>query len=105
MIAELLHKGKENALTVPRLMELCNLHSKRLVTAQVERERAAGALICSKTTGSGGYYLPKDRAEVIEFISTMESRMRKMNTSITAARAYLKQIEGQQCMEVCQMEE
>ena len=44
MVSELLKKGKENAMTTKELMEICHLSSKRELTTQVARERAAGVL-------------------------------------------------------------
>lgn len=98
MIKELLGHGKENALTSVQLINACGFTCKRELQDQIARERAAGAVICSTTSGNGGYYLPKDRAEVACFIKSMDSRVKNISKSISAARKYLEELEGQQSL-------
>ena len=100
MVSELLNKGKENAITTKELMEKCNFPSNRELTAQVSRERAAGVLICSKTSGHGGYYLPKNREEIVEFINSMSSRAKNIFSTLKYAKEYLNQIDGQITMDM-----
>ena len=95
MVSELLKKGKENAMTTKELMEIFHLSSKRELTTQVARERAAGVIICSKTSGKGGYYLPKDREEIVEFIDSMGNRAKNTFKTLKFAREYLRQVDGQ----------
>lgn len=99
MINELLNRGKENAITTTELMRACNLEHRRDLTLQIARERATGALICSTTSGQGGYYLPESREEVVEFINSMSSRAKNTFKAVKAAREYLKQIDGQMSLE------
>lgn len=105
MVEELLNMGKEKALTTDELMRACHLEHRRDLTLQIARERAAGALICSTTSGQGGYYLPKNRAEVVEYINSMSSRAKNTFRAIKAARNYLKQIDGQMILEIAPEEE
>lgn len=100
MINELLSKGKENAITTAELMNACNFKNKRELTLQIARERAAGILICSTQAGPGGYYLPGSREEVAEFINSMSNRAKNTFKAVKAAREYLKQIDGQQALEL-----
>ena len=95
MVEELLNRGKENAITTDELMRACHLEHRRDLTMQIARERAAGALICSTTSGQGGYYLPESREEVAEFINSMSNRAKNTFKAVKAAREYLKQIDGQ----------
>lgn len=95
MVKELLRKGKRNAITTDELMRACRLDHRRDLTMQIARERAAGAIICSTTSGQGGYYLPENKEEVVEFINSMSNRAKNTFKAVTAARKYLKQIEGQ----------
>ena len=97
MVNELLSKGKDNAITTVALMNACHFKSKRELTKQIARERAAGVLICSTSTGQGGYYLPESREE---FINSMSSRAKNTFKAVKAARAYLKQIDGQQVLDL-----
>ena len=55
MVNELLSKGKDNAITTVALMNACHFKSKRELTKQIARERAAGVLICSTPTLIIGY--------------------------------------------------
>lgn len=95
MVEELLNRGKENAITTDELMRACHLEHRRDLTMQIAKERAAGALICSTTSGQGGYYLPESREEVAEFINSMSNRAKNTFKAVKAAREYLKQIDGQ----------
>lgn len=99
MVNELLSKGKNNAITTEELIRACHFRNSRELTAQIARERGQGALICSKTSGRGGYYLPESREEVIEFINSMSSRAKNTFKAVQAAREHLKQIDGQQELE------
>lgn len=105
MIQELLNKGKKNAITSEDLMRTCHFDSKRELTMQIAKERAAGAVICSTISGHGGYYLPQSREEVKEFINSMSSRAENTFKAITAAREYLKQIDGQISLDIEQKKE
>lgn len=100
MVNELLNRGKENAITTEELMRACHLEHRRDLTLQIAKERAEGALICSTTSGQGGYYLPQSRDEVAEFINSMSNRAKNTFKAVKAAREYLKQIDGQMSLEV-----
>lgn len=105
MISELLNRGKENAITTEELVIACHFKNSRELTMQIAKERGEGALICSKTSGQGGYYLPESKEEVIEFINSMSSRARNTFNAVKWARKYLRQIEGQQELEIDKMKE
>lgn len=105
MVNELLSKGKGNAITTEELIKACHFKNSRELTIQIARERSEGALICSKTSGQGGYYLPESREEVIEFINSMSSRAKNTFKAVKAAREYLRQIDGQQELEIDKMKE
>ena len=81
-------------------MNACNFKNKRELTLQIARERAADILICSTQAGPGGYYLPGSREEVAEFINSMSNRAKNTFKAVKAAREYLKQIDGQQALEL-----
>lgn len=100
MIEEMLNRGKGNAITTENLMRVCHFENRRDLTMQIARERAAGAVICSTTSGQGGYYLPQSREEVQEFINSMSKRAKNTFKAVTAARKYLKQIEGQESLDI-----
>lgn len=95
MVAELLNKGKDNARTTDELVKACGFSSKRELTLQIAKERAAGAVICSTTADGGGYYLPNTKGEVAEFVKSMSNRAINTFKAIRAAKRYLKRIDGQ----------
>lgn len=103
MVQELLSRGKENARTTEELMKACNFSNKRELTQQVARERAAGAIICSTTSGNGGYYLPQNRDEIRSFVNSMDRRAKNTFKAVKNARKILQETEGQ--MDLYDLEE
>lgn len=71
LIEGLLPVGKENAITTQDLVKLSGCGSARELQQRIAYEREQGAIICS---GSGrGYWRPKDRQEIQEFVHTMNA--------------------------------
>lgn len=71
-IAGLLPFGKDNAVTTQELMRLTGCRTARELQQRIAYEREHGAIICS---GSGrGYWRPKDRQEIEQFVKTMKAR-------------------------------
>lgn len=91
MIEELLHTGVQNALSPEYLAAAAGLDSVRAVQKQIERERREGAVILSSTVPPGGYYLPANRNEVMQFIRTLENRSLGAMEALQSARKYLQQ--------------
>ncbi len=89
-IASMLPRGSENAVTTAELLRRTGYRSKRLMTKQIEAERRAGALILSKYDADGGYYRPGSRAELENFVHSMDHRARAIMYTIKTARAALK---------------
>lgn len=92
MIKELLPSGKDNAIPTTELMKLCGME-RRQMTKLIHDERAAG-----------GYYMPASRQEVQEFLDSMESRGSSIFSCIKVFRDYMRQIEGQECLELTDKE-
>lgn len=65
--------GKENAIPSAVLANVLLFSSVRELQKQIERERAAGAVILSDPTG-GGYCRSNDPRELKQFIRTMYAR-------------------------------
>lgn len=59
------------------------------IQPRIERERKAGALILSSTMG--GYYTSHNRAEVAEFVRTLESRAKHTFLALRTARRFLRE--------------
>lgn len=98
MVQELLSRGKGNAVTTEELMRACNFSSKRELTQQVAKEREEGAIICSTTSGNGGYFLPKSREEIREFVNSMDRRAKNTFKAVKNARKILNETDGQMNM-------
>lgn len=93
-IMDILPEGKNNAISAEALTKMLQLRSKRELQKRIERERKAGALILSSTTG--GYYTSHNRAEVQEFVKTLESRAKHTFLALRTARRFLKSTEDEQ---------
>lgn len=96
-IMNLLPVGKENAISTADLMRLMGCKSARDLQERIAYERNHGAVICS---GSGrGYWRPKDRQEIQEFVRTMDARALNTLRAAKSARVALKIPAGQQAIE------
>lgn len=93
-IASLLPIGKENAISTEELVKLTGCSSARELQQYIARERRAGAVICSSTTG--GYFLPADHGEIAEFCKALENRAKNTFIAMQSARRALGVPEGQQ---------
>lgn len=94
MVVELLDKGRENAKTTEELVRACNFTNKRDLTLQIAKEREAGAVICSTTSGEGGYYLPDNPKELRAFINSMDNRAINIFRAVKSAKKMLKELES-----------
>ena len=94
MVVELLDKGRENAKTTEELVRACNFTNKRDLTLQIAKEREAGAVICSTTSGEGGYYLPDNSKELRAFINSMDNRAINIFRAVKSAKKMLKELES-----------
>lgn len=82
-----LRYGKENAIPSKTLAKALGFQSVRDLQKQIERERAAGAVILSDPCG-GGYYLSNDPHELRRFTRTLNARAKNtMRAAESAQRA------------------
>lgn len=93
MVADLLQIGKENAISTSELCCRMGFDTSRELRLAVARERKAGAVILSSC--SGGYYLPRNKEEVEEFIRAQDKKARSIMCALQSARAYIRTLEGQ----------
>lgn len=92
MIAELLPKGKENAVAAKDLAKITG-RSYRNVTSIVERERRAGAPICSVSHGERtGYYLAADKDEMKDFTHRLWHRAGEIHKTRRALIATIENL-------------
>lgn len=95
-----LKRGKENVISKNELMRIAGFKNERDLRRDIARSREAGQIICSSPARrGGGYYLPKNRQEIEEFVSTLENHAKNTFKAISAAREALKNMEGQVCFD------
>lgn len=103
-IEGLLQRGERNAIRTNDLVTLAGLRNPRELRAQIERERAQGALILSSVRHGGGYFLPsvnaeEARAEISSFIATVHARAVHSQRTLRAARKALRECSAQMELE------
>lgn len=81
-ISDGLFYGKDNALSSTQLCKMLGLTVRELQTA-VEQERRSGAAICAYCGADGkqGYYLAKDKEELLDYCETLKRRAQKIFTT------------------------
>lgn len=96
LIEGLLPIGKENAVTTQELVKMSGCGSARELQQRIAYEREHGAIICS---GSGrGYWKPKNRQEIQQFVKTMNARALNTLKAARSAKRALRVPEGQKTM-------
>ena len=93
-IADLLKRGKENAIPTKDLVKMSGSMSVRHLQQRIAQDREEGAIICSGS--KQGYWLPKNRKEIEEFCATMDKRAKNIFNATKSARRALNMPEGQQ---------
>lgn len=97
-VRDSLRYGRENAIPSKTLAEALGYQSTRELQKQIERERAAGAVILSDSCG-GGYYLSNDPVELLRFTRTLNARARNTIKAAQSAQMALDAAIGQEVME------
>ena len=90
-----LHYGKESAIPSKILAKALGFQSVRDLQKQIERERAAGAVILSDSRGAG-YYLSNDPVELRRFTQTLNARAANTLKAAESAQRALDAATGQQ---------
>lgn len=96
-VRDSLHFGRDNAISSRDLAEALGFQSVRDLQKQIERERAAGAVILSDCHG-GGYYLSDDPEELLRFTRTLNARARNTIKAAQSAQRALDAATGQEVM-------
>ncbi|WP_455649103.1 hypothetical protein [Enterocloster citroniae] len=91
IVADVLPRGKENAVSAEVLCNRLGFETVRELQKEVARERAAGAVILFACQEDGGYFLPGNVREVRAFIKTLESRGKNTLMALKSARELLRQ--------------
>ena len=96
-IYDLLPEGRAAAIPSKDLARIAGVPTVRLLQRQIERERAGGAVILSRS--DGGYYRSSDPEELRRFIRTLDARARNTARAAASARQALDAATGQTRME------
>ena len=97
-VRDALRYGKDAAIASKPLSEALGFRSVRDLQKQIEKERAAGAVILSDTHG-GGYYLSNDPAELLRFTQTLNARAKNTAKAALSAQKALDAATGQETIE------
>ena len=81
--------GRNRALTTTAIINALRINKRQLVE-MVANERAAGALICSTTSGKGGYFLPATVQEIKEQRDTLEKGIKVRAMALRPFRQYMQ---------------
>lgn len=97
-VRDSLHYGKDNAIPGKMLAEALGFKTVRDLQKQVEKERAAGAVILSDPHGAG-YYLSDDPDELQRFTRTLNARAKNTIKAAESAQRALDAATGQESIE------
>lgn len=95
-IADLLHEGSDNGLTLSDLERLTGLEGREILR-RINRERRGGILIMADNIH--GYFLPESGDDVRRFIRSMSRRAMEISAISRAAEDALIKAEGQETVD------
>ena len=95
MIAELLNEGFENRIPKEYLKEVTGLNEREFLQ-QVRNERMNGALILSTKKPGGGYFLPGNKGEIVEFCKSASGEAVSIFAMLKPFRMEIKRIEREE---------
>ena len=93
LISDLLHKGRNNGLTLQDLVKLTGM-DERTIRRKIHVERKSGILIMADCVH--GYFLPEDTYDVRRFIHSMSNRSKEIAAVSRAAEDALAKMENQE---------
>ena len=94
-VFDFLYYGRENAIPAKDLAKAQGFRSVRELQKEIERERAAGAIILCDSHGAG-YYLSDDPAELRRFTQTLNARAKNTLKAAESAQRALDAATGQE---------
>ena len=97
-VYEYLRYGKDQTIRTKDLAMALGFKSVRDLQKQIERERAAGAVILSDPMGAG-YYLSNGPVELRRFTQTLNARAINTLKAAESAQRALDAVTGQQRIE------
>ena len=93
LISDLLHKGRNNGLTLQDLVKLTGM-DERTIRRRIHVERKRGILIMADCVH--GYFLPEDTYDVRRFMHSMSNRSKEIAAVSRAAEDALAKMENQE---------
>ena len=91
-VCDYLLTGAEHALDAKTLAAAMEI-DRRTVTQRIEHERRAGAPICAAVTGRNrGYFLPASPAELEQYVSSLNRRVKEVSLTLNACTKTLKKM-------------
>ena len=91
-VSNFLLTGAENAIDAKTLAAAMEI-DRRTVTQRIEHERRAGAPICAAVTGRNrGYFLPASPAELEQYVSSLNRRVKEVSLTLNACTKTLKKM-------------
>ena len=91
-VSNFLLTGAENAIDSRTLAAMMGI-DRRTVTQRIEHERRAGAPICAAVTGRNrGYFLPASPAELEQYVSSLNRRVKEVSLTLNACTKTLKKM-------------
>lgn len=92
--------GAGNAIDSKTLSATMGFKTVRELSRQIQRERLDGAPICAAVSGDRrGYYLTDKPAELQQYISALDRRLREIRRTRDACGDTLRRMIGQEIME------
>jgi len=86
--------GAKNAKTAGELRDLLGYSTTRQGTKEIERLSRHGAVIIAVNNGcngANGFFLPAYKEEAVQYLQTMYSRVKHMETNCRLIREYVKE--------------
>lgn len=96
LISDLLHKGRDNGLTLQDLVRLTGM-DERIIRRKIHAERKSGILIITDCVH--GYFLPENSYDVKSFIHSMNGRAKEIAAVSRAAEDAIAKLDGQEIVE------
>ena len=88
--SKILPTGRENAMPREEVAARVGFASVRALQQDISQSRRAGQPICSTTQAGGGYYMAANRGELLQFVQSMERRIKNTGDRQQATGAHCR---------------
>ena len=100
-LLEYIPHGKKNRVSGWELQRVGGYKNIRVFRDVIRRLRKNGEIIAATKSNGGGYYIPDSREELVEYIREAEKQGASTFAPLKAARAKLREGEGQ--IDICDL--